>query len=70
MASHTQTHIRHVIKDKGFRVTVDNFTTSIGVLSVQGPNSRKLLQGIIDCDLSEEAFPNFTSQLVKVRVVE
>lgn len=38
VASHTQTHIRHVIKQKGFRVTVDNVTTSIGVLSIQGPN--------------------------------
>ncbi|KAL0275940.1 UNVERIFIED_CONTAM: hypothetical protein PYX00_003646 [Menopon gallinae] len=66
VASHTQTHIRHVIKQKGFRVTVDNVTTCIGVLSIQGPNSRRLLQNIIDCDLSDESFPFNMSQLVKI----
>lgn len=29
-------------------------------------SSRKLLQNIIDCDLSDDAFPFFTSRLVKV----
>jgi len=30
------------------------------------PSSRKLLQSIIDCDLSDDHFPHFTSRLVKV----
>lgn len=37
VASQTQAHIRHVIQQKGFKVNVDDVTTSVGVLSVQGP---------------------------------
>lgn len=37
VASQTQAHIRHIIRQKGFRVNVDDVTTSVGVLSVQGP---------------------------------
>lgn len=32
------------------------------VLSVQGPNSRKILQSLTDADLSNEAFPYYTFQ--------
>ncbi|WP_395159938.1 aminomethyltransferase family protein, partial [Ilumatobacter sp.] len=38
-------------------VTFTDVTSGLSCLAVQGPNSRALLQGLTDADLSNEAFP-------------
>ncbi|XP_011689604.1 PREDICTED: sarcosine dehydrogenase, mitochondrial [Wasmannia auropunctata] len=63
---HTWAHISKVIRDKGFHVSVHNVTEQIGILSVQGPNSRQVLQTLIDDDLSNKSFPFSTSKLVRI----
>ncbi len=42
---------------KNSSVTLTNLTTSMGVLVIAGPNSRKVLQKITNEDLSNENFP-------------
>jgi 4-methylaminobutanoate oxidase (formaldehyde-forming) len=44
-------------------IAVD-ITSSMAVLNVQGPNSRALLQSLTTFDLSNEAFPFGTSQII------
>lgn len=41
-----------------------DITSGLAVLSAMGPNSRKLLSGLTDADLSDAAFPFATSQVV------
>ncbi|HEY7625850.1 MAG TPA: FAD-dependent oxidoreductase, partial [Ilumatobacteraceae bacterium] len=48
------------------RVTVTDVTSAYSVLSVMGPRSRALLRMLTDADLSNEAFPFGTSQLVDI----
>lgn len=44
----------------GEHVTTTDITAAITLLSVQGPRSRDLLQGLAECDLSNEALPYLT----------
>ena len=46
------------------RVGVHDVTSGQAVLGVMGPRARDLLQPLADTDLSNEAFPFATSQLV------
>lgn len=46
---------RHFAADE--HVTLTDVTSAYAVLSVQGPNSRALLSGLTDADMSNEAFP-------------
>ena len=47
-------------------VTLRNVTFERGCFTVVGPNSRRLLQGLVDADLSNEAFPWMRAQSVTV----
>lgn len=51
---------RHL--DDAEHVTLTDATSAYCVLSVQGPKSRELLQGLTGADLSNEAFPFATSR--------
>ncbi|OXU31337.1 hypothetical protein TSAR_012682 [Trichomalopsis sarcophagae] len=62
---HTWAHIRRVIAEKGFNVSLHDATHQMGILSLQGPNSQKILQNIVDKDLADEEFPFSTSKLMK-----
>lgn len=44
------------------RVMVTDLTSAYTMLSVQGPNSRALLQNITSADLGNDAFPYFTAR--------
>ncbi|WP_347309923.1 GcvT family protein [Defluviimonas sp. SAOS-178_SWC] len=55
---------RHVAPDD--RVWVSDVTSGWAVLSVQGPQSRGLLQGLTDADLSNEAFPFASSREIDI----
>ncbi|MBI2947129.1 MAG: aminomethyl transferase family protein, partial [Verrucomicrobia bacterium] len=58
--------IRRNVRDHEHAELVD-VTEAHAVLGLMGPNSRALLSRITDADLSNEAFPFCTSQIVYVR---
>jgi dimethylglycine dehydrogenase len=47
-------------------VRLDNLSSSWGVLTLAGPNSRELLQAVTDADVSREAFPFFRAHHLHV----
>ncbi len=49
---------------EGARAVATDVTSASAVLSVMGPNARALLQGLTGTDLSNEAFPFATSQII------
>ncbi|XP_014291636.1 sarcosine dehydrogenase, mitochondrial [Halyomorpha halys] len=69
-ASQTRAHIMSVIKKKGFKVDITDFSSQVGLLSIQGPASRELLQNLVDCDLSDANFPYKTSRIIKLAGIE
>ena len=48
----------------GARATLTDVTSGSAVLSIMGPNSRALLQSLTSTDMSNEAFPFGTSQII------
>lgn len=46
---YTWTHINKIIREKGFDVTLHDFTEQIGILSVQGPNRYSNLSESTKC---------------------
>lgn len=48
------------------RCVVTDVSSSMSVLSIMGPRSRELLQGLMNVDLSGDAFPFGTSRVVDV----
>jgi glycine cleavage system T protein len=48
------------------QVTVTDVTSAMAVVSVMGPNARKLLQTVTDDDLSNEGFPFATSREIEI----
>ncbi|XP_058809541.1 sarcosine dehydrogenase, mitochondrial-like isoform X2 [Phymastichus coffea] len=64
-AYHAWAHIRRIVADKGFNVSFHNATDQMGVLSLQGPNSAKILQNLVDADLAGDDFPFSSSKLVR-----
>jgi 4-methylaminobutanoate oxidase (formaldehyde-forming) len=55
---------RHIPEDA--KATLADMTSAYAVLGVMGPSSRKLLSRVTDCDLSNEAFPFGTSQIISI----
>ncbi|XP_040078946.1 sarcosine dehydrogenase, mitochondrial [Ixodes scapularis] len=64
-ANHSLSHIRSVVQDRKFRVSIEDRSGSMGMLSVQGPKSRELLQSLTDADLSDTAFPFSTHKVIQ-----
>ncbi|PNF21900.1 Sarcosine dehydrogenase, mitochondrial, partial [Cryptotermes secundus] len=62
---HTWAHIKSVLNEKKCNVDFTDVSERVGVLSVQGPNSRALLQPLLDVELDNETFPYATTKLVK-----
>ncbi|KAL1786119.1 hypothetical protein HispidOSU_014126 [Sigmodon hispidus] len=65
VAQHNWSHITTVLQDQKFRCQLMDSSEDLGMLSIQGPASRAILQDVLDADLSNEAFPFSTHQLVK-----
>lgn len=63
VAEHNWNHIRTVLQDQGFRCQLTDHSEDMGMISIQGPKSREVLQEVLDTDLSNEAFP-FSSHKV------
>uniref|UniRef100_A0AAQ5X9N4 Sarcosine dehydrogenase, mitochondrial n=1 Tax=Amphiprion ocellaris TaxID=80972 RepID=A0AAQ5X9N4_AMPOC len=64
VAEHNWNHIRSVLQDQGFRCQLTDHSEDMGMISIQGPKSREVLQEVLDTDLSNEAFPFSTHKVV------
>ncbi|KAK7126088.1 hypothetical protein R3I93_021462 [Phoxinus phoxinus] len=64
VAQHNWSHIQSALQDQGFRCTLIDHTEDMGMISIQGPKSRELLQEVLDSDLSNDAFPFSTHKIV------
>uniref|UniRef100_A0A8C8DZB8 Sarcosine dehydrogenase, mitochondrial n=1 Tax=Oryzias sinensis TaxID=183150 RepID=A0A8C8DZB8_9TELE len=64
VAEHNWNHIQTVLQDQGFRCQLTDLSEDMGMISVQGPKSRDVLQEVLDTDLSNEAFPFSTHKVV------
>lgn len=65
VAQHCWSHVTSVLQDRGLRCQLIDRSEDLGMISIQGPASRAILQEVLDADLSDEAFPFSTHQLVK-----
>lgn len=66
MALHNYAHIIKEIRKHNWDVKLADQTDDMTILSVQGPLSRDLLQSLTQTDLSNEAFPFSTHQILEV----
>ncbi|KAF6328076.1 sarcosine dehydrogenase [Rhinolophus ferrumequinum] len=65
VAQHNWSHITTVLQDHKFRCQLIDSSEDLGMISIQGPASRAILQEVLDTDLSNEAFPFSTHKLVR-----
>ncbi|XP_043913990.1 sarcosine dehydrogenase, mitochondrial [Protopterus annectens] len=65
VAQHNWSHITTVLQDMKFNCSLIDCSEELGMLSVQGPASRAVLEEVLETDLSNEAFPFSTHKLVK-----
>ncbi|XP_051893204.1 sarcosine dehydrogenase, mitochondrial isoform X2 [Pristis pectinata] len=65
VAQHNWSHIISVLEDQRLNCQLLDCSEELGMISVQGPLSRAVLQEVLDVDLSNEAFPFSTHQVVK-----
>ncbi|XP_063973708.1 sarcosine dehydrogenase, mitochondrial [Diachasmimorpha longicaudata] len=63
---HTYSHLNRIIRKRGFEATIHNATDTMGILSLQGPNSRYILEDITNKDLSDKLFPFSTCQILDI----
>lgn len=66
-AFHTFNHLRSSIKARGFQASVEDVTGQMGVISIQGPNSRKILQRITNFELSDEKLSANCNALITIK---
>eukprot|EP00079_Xenopus_tropicalis_P031904 XP_017945675.1 PREDICTED: sarcosine dehydrogenase, mitochondrial [Xenopus tropicalis] len=64
VAQHNWSHISTVLQDEKFDCKLVDSSEDQGMISIQGPASRTILQEVLDEDLSNEAFPFSTHKLV------
>ncbi|XP_055695155.1 sarcosine dehydrogenase, mitochondrial [Lutzomyia longipalpis] len=67
-AYHTITHLKYAILDKAFRAQITDVTQDLGVLSLQGRNSREILEKLTDYDLSNESLPPNSTAIMKLKL--
>ncbi|KAL8174608.1 UNVERIFIED_CONTAM: hypothetical protein K2H54_049890, partial [Gekko kuhli] len=65
VAQQNWSHITKTLQDKKFQCRLIDQSEELGMISIQGPSSRSVLQEVLDSDLSNEAFPFSTHKLVK-----
>ncbi|XP_032905303.1 sarcosine dehydrogenase, mitochondrial [Amblyraja radiata] len=65
VAQHNLSHITSVLQDRRLNCRLLDCSAEMGMISVQGPLSRTVLQDVLDVDLSNKAFPFSTHQVVK-----
>uniref|UniRef100_A0A8B9QYS2 Sarcosine dehydrogenase n=1 Tax=Anas platyrhynchos TaxID=8839 RepID=A0A8B9QYS2_ANAPL len=65
VAQHNWSHITAVLQDMKLQCQLIDCSEELGMMSLQGPLSRAVLQEVLDTDLSNEAFPFSTHKLVR-----
>ncbi len=63
--THVETWLKHHIPAEA-HVFVTDVTSGYNIINVQGPKSRRLLSGLTNADMSNEAFPYFTMQEIDI----
>ena len=66
IGEHAWGHIQDIINEKKFNVKLIDISEEVGMLSIQGPNSRKLLQKLTGENLSNDSFPFSTHKVVEI----
>ncbi|KAH8401506.1 hypothetical protein KR009_005929 [Drosophila setifemur] len=69
-AYYTYSSLFAEIRRKGFNANLKDLTAELGVISIQGPNSRKILEPLLDCTLSDEQLPPNSTCLAKLLDVD
>lgn len=66
-AYYTYSTLQGELRRKGFNAQLTDVTADLGVISIQGPNSRRILQPLLDCDLSDEHVPPNGTRLASLQ---
>ncbi|XP_063288980.1 sarcosine dehydrogenase, mitochondrial isoform X1 [Pelobates fuscus] len=74
VAEHNWGHISTVLQDKNFKCKLIDCSEDLGMISIQGPASRSVLEEVLDEDLGNDSFPFSTHKIVtaaghKVRAI-
>ncbi|XP_017094306.2 sarcosine dehydrogenase, mitochondrial [Drosophila bipectinata] len=64
-AFYTYSALQAEIRRKGFDAKLKDLTAQLGVISIQGPNSRKILEPLLDCSLADDKLPPNSTCLAK-----
>lgn len=64
---YTFSHIVHALRERDLNVNLNDVTDRLGVLSIQGPLSRTILQQVTEYDLNDTHFPLYSSALISIR---
>jgi len=59
-------HIQSAIQDGGFNVTLEDRSQEMGMLSLQGPAARHILEKLTDAPLDNLSFPFSTNKMIEV----
>ncbi|XP_026725861.1 sarcosine dehydrogenase, mitochondrial [Trichoplusia ni] len=65
-ANHTLAHLRRIIQTHKLRANISDVSKQLCILSVQGPDSQRILQRYTDAGLSNDAFPVNTHRSIHV----
>lgn len=69
-AFHTYNHLKTAIREKAFQADVEDVTGQMGVISIQGPNSRNILQKITDFELTNENLQPNCNEVINIKTPE
>ncbi|XP_047038851.1 sarcosine dehydrogenase, mitochondrial [Helicoverpa zea] len=65
-ANHTLAHLRRIVQTHKLRATITDVSKQLAILSIQGPDSQRILQRYTDAGLSNDAFPVNTHRSIHV----
>ncbi|XP_013183458.2 sarcosine dehydrogenase, mitochondrial [Amyelois transitella] len=65
-ANHILAHLRRIVQIHKLRATITDVTKQLCILSVQGPDSQRILQRYTDAGLSNDAFPVSTHRSIRI----
>ncbi|XP_066294122.1 sarcosine dehydrogenase, mitochondrial-like [Branchiostoma lanceolatum] len=65
-AQHNWSHITDILQDNRLNCQMSDMSEEMGMLSIQGPRSRDIVQALTDTDMGNEAFPFSTNQVISV----
>ncbi|GBP77935.1 Sarcosine dehydrogenase, mitochondrial [Eumeta japonica] len=65
-ATHVLAHLRKIVQMNQLRANITDVTKQLCILSVQGPNSQRILQRYTDAGLANDAFPVSTHRSIRI----